>query len=171
MSPEHEPISLRPVDKIVPYEQKYYFSCGPASLAIAYKCLGHNHTEERIMRELDASVMGTEWWELLHHVADITEYGVSMRFRATFEEMKEELDKFGFPIIICWQTDRRRTPVEGGLGAEPGGHYSVVKSMTDTEITLADPGFGDIATFPREYLEDRWYEENTERVYLAIRPR
>ena len=168
---EREPQTTRPVDRIAPYEQKYFFSCGPASLSICYKALGHSHTEERIMREMHASVDGTDWTELLHHVVDITEYGASMRFRATYGEMKEELDKFGYPIIVCWQTDRRRVPVEGGMGAEPAGHYSVVKAMDDESITLADPGFGDIVTFTKEYFDERWYEENTERAYLAIRPR
>lgn len=161
----------RPVQRIEGAEQEFYGTCGPASLVIAYNSLGHNYTEQRIIVETGGKIGGWDWAEMLHHVMDVAGYGVSLRVRASWKELMAEHRKYGYPIIVAWKTDRRESEPTGVCKAEPIGHFSVVKAITETDITIADPGFGDIVPVPRRYFEERWYEDNTEKVYLALRPR
>ena len=161
----------RPVHRIEAKMQEFYGTCGPASLVIAYNAIGHNYSEQRIVLETGGKIGGWDWSEMLSHVVDKAEYGVSFRARSSWGELMAEHKKYGYPIIVAWETDRRESAPTGACKAEPAGHFSVVKAITETDNTIADPGFGDIVTLPRTYFEERWYEENTEKAYLAIRPR
>src|SRR3972149_4210269 len=149
--------TIKPIDRIAPYEQKYEASCGPASLSIALRALGHSNTEERIMREGEMSMTGVEWEDMLKYVSDKMFYPLVYRTRATYEDLLEEHQDIGYPIFVCWKTDR--TLREGGnfagsFKAEPGPHFSVVKYMTKDEIYIADPSFGDIFKMTREDFLD-----------------
>lgn len=170
MLPEVLYPSTRPIDRLQAYEQKYGTSCGPASLVIAYNALGRAYSEKRVMMEGEINLTGAEWADMISHVVDKAGYGVLFRARSSWEDVKIIHELRGNPIIVCWQTERSHKPTEGDFAIEPAAHFSVVKRITDADITLVDPGFGDIFTIPRQYFEERWYEENTEKCFMEIRP-
>ncbi len=49
----------------MPYKQELEWSCGPASLRIAYLSLGKDVPEEQLVKETDCDKDGTEWEDML----------------------------------------------------------------------------------------------------------
>lgn len=180
---EREPkLNLKPVDYLLPFEQSWEASCGPATARIVLRALGKVYphergtfiTEERIMREMELPMTGTEWHHMEELFSEKLSFPIIKETKATYEELMEEFWKYEFPIIVLWQTDRSRKyncTLAPAFKAEPGPHFSAIKYIDEEIIFIADPSVGDIFGMTREDFCERWHEEGDERCFLAIRPK
>lgn len=155
----------RPVDLIKPYEQRYSFSCGPASLHIAYKAYGKDIDEGHIATELEINEEGTTWKAMKEHPS---KYGFNTWYkdRSDYEELKAVHDKTGFVQIIGWTSDRDNDRTKG----EPEAHFSVIRRITPTHIMIADPAFANLYTMKKEDFMNKWFDDEAKRAYLTIVP-
>lgn len=114
--------------EIEPYEQRTSFTCGAASLVIAYRALGINISEEILISEMRITQEGVTWPEIVENLVDHG-FGLKWYVRANYKELKQDFKKG--VVIVAWNTD---------WSGEPGGHYSVVSGITNDLIELTDPG-------------------------------
>lgn len=145
-----------------PYEQRKTYTCGPATLLMAYKYLGKNFLEEDIAEKLHTDKEGTSWEELIAHPSNLG-YRVEFTSNADWEDLRRNMDKG--VVCVSWQTDRY---------GEPDGHFSLVADMTDDMIELANPGLSidkwpDI--FDKQTFMSKWQDEQLSKCFMVIIPK
>lgn len=147
-------------ERLNPYEQKTDYTCGPASLLIAYRLLGRNYNEEVLAVELGTTKKGTDWEQMISHPAKLG-YKVEFKANATWANLVSAL-KRGV-VIVGWEAD------DDGA---PEGHFSVIKSIAGNLIEIANPGLP-----PDEWPEiidktaflGKWRDEEMPRAMLIIK--
>lgn len=153
---------LRPADRIEAEEQSYDWDCGPMSLRIVYKALGKNIPEDQLVKELDCDEDGTEWQEMEAHIRR-KGFNCWVQEKSNYESLAVIYQRTGLPIIVYWWKPDGETP--------PDYHYSVVKKVTDGEITIADPGDGKFHTYSKEGWNKLWRDEDGNKSFLVIVPK
>lgn len=161
MRSELKGIAIRAVDLIMPYEQVYDWSCGPASLHIAYNALGRDISEDQLIKEADCNEDGTEWKEMLANPSRHG-FGVWEGHKADYDDLSRLVQVIGYPVIVPWYSSRGKTP--------DADHYSVIKRISPLGVLLADPGQGDYFPIQRDEFIKRWTCNGNNRDYLVVVP-
>ena|SRR3990167_7064899 len=150
------PISL--LELLEPYEQKYNWSCGSASLLVCYRAYGIKITEDEIIKESFTDEEGMSWQQMREHV-DSMGFKPHHKKYASYDTLLNTLVRTQSPTIVCWMSDR---------DGEDGAHFSVVKTMTPDSISILDPAFGDMHTMNRWAFEEKWMDQETHNAFLTI---
>jgi hypothetical protein len=145
------------------YYQETSFTCGPASLLIAYRALGIEYNETMLALEVGTTDKGTYWGQMFKHAVVNMDFPVELRSRSSYKDLMRDF-KRGI-IIVAWSQDE---------GKEPGPHYSVISGITDDLIEITDPGLPK-ERWPSIMLKDefvnKWFTEGCHQSYLLIKPK
>jgi len=143
------------------YYQEASFSCGPASLLIAYRSLGLDHNEVAICAECGTTKEdGTDWGQMFYHTV-LMGFPAELKSNATYKDIKKDFKRGR--IIVAWCTDD-----------EPASHYAVVSGVLDDLIELTDPGQRSEkwpSVMTKEEFMNKWFTETAVRTYLLIKPK
>jgi predicted double-glycine peptidase len=122
--------------------------CGPASLHMVFDYYGIKATEKELAKKaLTTSKLGTTAKNMLG-AARLYGFKTSLKDRASFQDIKTNLDK-KIPVIVDWfSTDE--------------GHYSVVVGLDKKNIYLQDPELGHLRTMDRTTFFRVWFDFDTE---------
>jgi ABC-type bacteriocin/lantibiotic exporter with double-glycine peptidase domain len=136
--------------EIQPYEQLSTYSCGSATLKLAWETLGLGYREEQLMVELQTDLNGTSWEDIFDHIKK-TGFKVELKGNTTYKDLLRDQDK-GL-IILSWASEGEDC-VDGHFGL-------LVRALPDM-IELANPGLA-VEDWPyiltKEEFEARWWEK------------
>jgi len=152
------------MEKIRHYFQEAPFSCGPASLLIAYEALGIHFNEVSLAVEMGISQDGIDWSEMFDHVAAKLKPPAELKSNATYKDLQKDF-KRGV-IVVAWATD---------VGQQLDLHYSVVSGILKDMIELTDPGLPSSdwpSIMTKEDFMNKWgtYDEYPNS-YLLLKPK
>ncbi|MEW5767890.1 MAG: C39 family peptidase [bacterium] len=113
------------------YQQSTDYTCGPASLALAFKSLGVNVTEKEIAEKIPVSPLGTSMLALADEA--------KMRgFKATGLKLtKKDLLRIKKPVIAFIN----------------GNHFVVIVSNSRQELLLIDPSLGKVLIKKKDFFK------------------
>ncbi len=136
--------------KLKPYEQtKGYSSCGPVSLKIVLEFFGIKKTEKELIELTDCRLdIGTSGKNLLSAAKKLGLKGF-IKDKATFKDLKYYVNKKKIPVIIDWFS-----ATENSIA----GHYSVIASIKNNKIIIADPEFGKIRSLDINIFKMLWFD-------------
>lgn len=135
---------MKPVKKIKQLNDYY---CGPAALESFLDFFGVKKDQNELARLCETSPGEGTGNENLVSCLDSLGFNAQEHSPATWEGMKEYIERTDEPVIVGWYSDRE----------EPGDeHYSVAYQMTNEEITMMDPEFGDELKVPRAKFMEAW---------------
>ena len=145
------------------YTQETTYSCGAASLLIAYHMLGIDYNEPTLMHEVGTTPdQGTQMEVMFNHAASLG-FPVELKCNASYRDLKKD-HKRGAVVIAM-------NPYWNG---EPGGHYVVLEDLDDEIVSLADPGLTK-ENWPNMMSKDefisKWNCPGYPASYLLIRPK
>lgn len=128
------------------YSQKKSTTCGPSSLLMALRCYGISETEENLSKAAGTGPNGTSQEGLKKAVEYINKkYKKNLVLKEYwFNDLKFKgiWDKFlskGLPVIVHYTTK----PLNNWTKWK-GGHYSVIKGISQDKIELLCPTKGDV---------------------------
>lgn len=138
--------------------QSTQYSCGPASLSIALRCLGLRYSERWLSKYMGTKpVTGTA-----PSAFRIVLRRLGLKFFETENAGVYDLTEFvgrGFSVIVAWDF-------------QGDGHYSVVTSLTAHEVYMIDPFFGKLEKMRIRKFVKLWRDpcNHTERWMFALYP-
>lgn len=141
-----------------PIKQEKPFSCGPASLTMLLNCYGFSYKEKDLVRELDVTEEGVDWWSIVEYLENRNlDYGYATK--APYRELHSVYKIYQAPILIAWNPTHR----------DGYDHFSVVREVTANRIILADPAIGQYVDLGRDDFENHWYGGGKIRPYLYLK--
>jgi len=144
-------------ERVSVHEQEKDYSCGSASLKMAYEAFYHYVDEAQIAREMKLTSEGASWAQMVHNAGN---NGFSTHFeRESSWNSLKYFWKTGSVVVVCYQS---------GEEENMGSHFSPIQEISDRHISLADPAMGRIVDMKRKDFENRWYDDEGLRSYMAI---
>lgn len=147
---------------VKPYEQRYSFSCGPASLKIALRAFGKEMDEGDISSKLFTTREGTDW-KPMEDLAKSLGLGTIFMHNVDYDVLLT-MQRIGYVSIIGW------TPNFDAAETKGEGHFSVVRKAKPNHIFIADPANGLITGMSKHEFTRAWFDEEYRRGLLALSP-
>ncbi len=129
------------------YKQDTGYTCGPASLQMAFSFLGKFKSESALTKEAKTNKEGTTH-EGMIETALREKFYCYVNEGSSIEEIKYFVH-LGLPVIVDY--------------TEPSGedgHYAVMSGYQDGHIILNDPWNGKGFKLPEKEFISRWYDDH-----------
>ncbi len=150
----------------IPYEaQERSDGCAAAALAMVYRSLGIDCSQTELWPRITAPVRGVPRGKTHLLCRDALSRGLDAVIIRAASPWST--------LLRCFNAGVRVVLHHRHSLAHPGGHYSVLVELDDTEIRLHDPAQGPGHRLPRELFLHLWtlgFGEVVGRVLVAIHP-
>ncbi len=129
----------------IPYHhQERIYTCGAASLRMAFEALGIKKTEKQMARLLGTNKIKGTWEKDFPRLAERYKLKYSVEHNGSINDLKK-LYKKGYILIVCFYDRKERED-----------HYAVVKKINSKEIHLLDPWNGPDKMYKISNFKKMW---------------
>lgn len=145
--------------KIPYHEQESAYTCGAASLRMAFEYFGIKKSEKQMARLLGTNKVKGTWEKDFPRIAEKYKLSYVVEHDGSLKDLIEFYNE-GHVIIICFHDP-----------TEKEDHYSVIKKINKKEILLADPWFGPEKKFKTSFFKKIWrtISEKDLRWFIALK--
>lgn len=121
--------------------------CGPAALVSLLGYYGKSYTEDEIADVSGSTREHGTHPDQIKKGLDVLGVKYVSGEQGTWDILREAVNA-KTPVLVLWWS----------VGENTDGHYSVVAEITEDEIVLMDPEFGQFRTLAKDYFLEHWYD-------------
>ena len=133
------------VAPVPPVEQQETGSCGLAALRAVMLTFGTDVSEDQLKPLVGWSAEEGSSWEGLAAAAAALGFDVDARAGARLADLVHMVGEHGLPVLVGWFSG-------------DDGHFSVVKSIDEQQVTLMDVELGGDRMMPLDQFERVWFD-------------